>query len=139
MGKIKRHIRTGCYLILLLTLVVPLLTFAQEPLAVEAMNTLRLQAVSDAKKDAGQIMTVLTPSVTGIGAAFAGPMCGLVTGCIVGEMYPGIPEEVGCALVVVGSSPVFLMLVNHYNTPPHPPIERLIGKHPEYVSTYVDT
>ena len=123
----------------MLTLVVPLLTFAQETLAVEDINALRLRAESDAKKDAGQVMTVLTPFVTGIGAAFAGPMCGLVTGCIVSEVYPGIPEGVGCALVAVGSSPFFLMLVNHYNTPPHPPIERLIGKHPEYVSTYVDT
>ena len=139
MTKIKRHINTGCFFIILLTLVVPLLTFAQEPLAVEDINTLRLQAESDAKKDAGQIMTVLTPFVAGIGAAFAGAMSGLVTGCIASEVYPGIPDEVGCALVAVGGSPFFLMLVNHYNTPPHPPIERLIGKHPEYVSTYVDT
>ena len=143
MTKIKRHINTGCFLILLLTLVVPLLTFAQEPLAVEDINTLRLQAESDAKKDADKIMTVLTPFVAGIGSAFAGAMSGLVTGCIgsaiASEVYPGIPDEVGCALVAVGSSPFFLMLVNHYNTPPHPPIERLIGKHPEYVRAYVDT
>ena len=139
MTKIKGHINKGCFLILLLTLVAPLLAFAQEPLEVEAVNALRLRAESDAKKDAGQIMTVLTPFVTGIGSAFAGAMCGLVTGCIASEVYPGTLDGVGCALVAVGSSPFFFGLVNHYNTPPHPPIERLIGKHPEYVSTYVDT
>ena len=138
MTKIKRHINTGCFFIILLTLVVPLLTFAQEPLAVEDINTLRLQAESDAKKDASQVMTVLTPFVTGIGAAFAGAMSGLVTGCIASAVSPGASDRVGCAFVAVGSSPFFLMLVNHYNTPPHPPIERLIGKHPEYVSTYID-
>ena len=139
MTKIKEHINKGCFFIILLTLVVPLLTFAQEPLAVEDINTLRLQAESDAKKDAGQVMTVLTPFVTGIGAAFAGATSGLVTGCIASAVSRGASDRVGCAFVAVGSSPFFLMLVNHYNTPPHPPIERLIGKHPEYVRAYVDT
>ncbi len=120
-------------------LVAPFLTFAQEPLAVEDINTLRLQAESHAKKDAGQVMTVLTPFVTGIGSAFAGAMSGLVTGCIAGAVSPSVPDGVACTVVAVGASPFFLMLVKHYNTPPHPPIERLIGKHPEYVSTYVDT
>ena len=138
MTKIKRPINKSCFLILLLTLVAPFLTFAQEPLAVEDINALRLRAEADAKKDAGQVMTVLTPFVTGIGSAFAGAMSGLVTGCIASAVYPSAPDGVGCALVAVGTSPFFLMLVNHYNTPPHPPIERLIGKHPEYVSTYVD-
>ena len=91
-------------------LVVPFLTVAQEPLAVEDINTLRLQAESDAKKDAGQVMTVLTPFVTGIGSAFAGPMCGLVTGCIASAVSPGVPDEVGCALVAVGGSPFFSCL-----------------------------
>ena len=136
MTKIKGHINKGCFLILLLTLVVPLLTFAQEPLAVEDINTLRLQAESDAKKDAGRIITVLTPFVAGIGSAFAGAMSGLVTGCIASAVSPGASDEVGCAFAAVGSSPFFLMLVNHYNTPPHPSIERLIGKRPEYVKAY---
>ena len=120
-------------------LVAPFLSFAQEPLGGEDINGLRLKAESDAKKDAGRIMTMLTPFVTGIGSAFAGAMCGLVTGCIVSEVYPGASDRVGCALVAVGASPFFLALVKHYNTPPHPPIDRLIGKHPEYVRAYVDT
>ena len=138
MIEIKLHINKGCFLIILLTLVTPFLTFAQESLGVEDLKVLRLKAGSDAKKDAGKVMTVLTPFGMGIGSVFAGGMCGLMTGCITSEMYPNVPETVGCALVAVGSSPFFFSLLKHYNTPPHPPIERLIGKHPEYVSTYVD-
>ena len=136
MTKIKGHINKGCFLILLLTLVVPLLAFAQEPLAGEDVNALRLKAGSDAKRNADKVMTVLTPFGMGIGSAFAGAMSGLMTGCIANQMYPDMPEAVGCALVTVGASPFFLALVNHYNTPPHPPIERLIGKCPEYVTAY---
>ena len=138
MTKIKGYINKGCFLVLLLTLVVPLLTLAQEPLAVEDINALRLKAESDAKKDAGKVMTVLTPFVMGMGSAFAGVMSGVMTGCITDEMYPNMPEAVGCAVVAVGGSPFFLALLKHYNTPPHPPIERLIGKHPEYVKAYVN-
>ena len=138
MTKIKGHINKDCFLIILLTLVVPLLTFAQEPLGVEDVNALRLKAESDAKKDAGKVMTVLTPFGMGMGSVFAGGMSGLMTGCITDEIYPNAPEAVGCAVLAVGASPFFLALLKHYNTAPHPPIERLIGKHPEYVSTYVD-
>lgn len=126
-----------CFLILLLTLIAPLLTFAQEPLSVEDVNALHLKAESDAKKDADKVMTVFIPFVTGIGSVFAGGMSGLMTGCITYAIYSDTPEAVGYALVAVGASPFFLALVKHYNTPPHPPIERLIGKHPEYVRTYV--
>ena len=136
MTKIKGHINKGCFFIILLTLVVPFLTFAQEPLEVADVNALRLKAESDAKKDAGQMMTVLTPFIMGMGSAFASAMCGLMTGCLASEVSPGVSDGVGCALVAVGASPFFLMLVNHYNTPPHPPIERLIGKPPEYVKAY---
>ena len=138
MIEIKGYINKGCFLILLLTVVAPLLTLAQEPLAVEDINALRLRAESDAKKDAGKVMTVLTPFVMGMGSAFAGVMSGVMTGCITDEMYPNMPEAVGCAVVAVGGSPFFLALLNHYNTAPHPPIERLIGKHPEYVKAYVN-
>ena len=62
-----------------------------------------------------------------------------MTGCLASEMYPSASDRVGCALVAVGGSPFFLALLKHYNTPPHPPIERLIGKCPEYVKAYVDT
>ena len=139
MTKIKGHINKGCFLILLLTLIAPLLTLAQEPLAVEDINALRLRAESEAKKDTDKVMTMLTPFGMGIGSVFAGGMAGLVTGCLASEMYPGMPEAVGCAVVTVGSSPFFLALLKHYNTPPHPPIERLIGKPPEYVKAYVNT
>ena len=139
MTKIKGYINKGFFLILLLTLVAPLLTLAQEPLAVEDINALRLKAESDAKKDAGKVMTVLTPFVMGMGSAFAGAMSGVMTGCITDEMYPDMPEVVGCAFVAVGASPFFLALLKHYNTPPYPPIERLIGKHSEYVKAYVNT
>ena len=139
MTKIKGHINKSCFLILLLTLVVPLLTFAQEPLGGENVNALRLKAGSDAKKDADKVMTVLIPFVTGIGSVFAGGMSGLMTGCIANEIYLDTPEAVGCALVAVGTSPFFLALLKHYNIPPHPPIERLIGKHPEYVKAYLNT
>ena len=84
-----------CFLILLLTLIAPLLTFAQEPLRVEDVNALRLKAESDAKKDAGKVMTVLTPFGMGMGSVFAGGMSGLMTGCITDEIYPNAPEAVG--------------------------------------------
>ena len=138
MIEIKGYINKGFFLILLLTLVAPLLTLAQEPLGGEDVNALRLKAGSDAKKDAGKVMTVLTPFGMGIGSAFAGAMSGVMTGCITDEFYPNAPEAVGCALVAVGGSPFFLALLKHYNTPPYPPIERLIGKHPEYVRVYVN-
>ena len=137
MTKIKGHINKGCFLILLLTLVVPLLAFAQAPLGGEDANALRLKAESDAKKDADRVMTVLIPFGMGMGSAFAGAMSGVMTGCIANEMYPDMPEAVGCALVAVGASPFFWALLKHYNTPPYPPIERLIGKHPEYIKAYV--
>ena len=137
MTKIKGHINKDGFLVLLFTLVVPLLAFAQEPLAVEDINALRLRAESDAKKDAGGVMTVLTPFVMGMGSAFAGAMSGVMTGCI--TVSPNTPEAVGCALVTVGASPFFFALLKHYNTAPHPPIERLIGKHPQYVRAYVNT
>ena len=138
MTKIKGYINKGYFLVLLLTLIAPLLTFAQEPLGVENINTLRLRAESDGKKDVDKIMTVLTPFGMGIGSVFAGAMSGLMTGCIANEMSSDMPEAVGCTLIAVGSSPFFLALLKHYNTPPHPPIERLIGKHPEYVKAYVN-
>ena len=137
MIEIKGYINKGFFLILLLTVVAPLLTLAQEPLGGEDINGLRLRAESDAKGDAGKVMTVLTPFVMGMGSAFAGAMSGVMTGCITNEFYPNAPEAVGCALVAVGASPFFVALVKHYNTPPYPPIERLIGKHPEYVKAYV--
>ena len=139
MTEIREHINKGCFLILLLTLVAAFPTLAQESVAVEDIHALRLRAESDAKKDAHKIMTVLTPFVMGIGSALAGAMSGLMTGCLASEMYPSASDRVGCALVAVGGSPFFLALLKHYNTPPHPPIERLIGKHPEYVTAYVDT
>ncbi|MDE0688040.1 MAG: hypothetical protein OXI61_07740 [Candidatus Poribacteria bacterium] len=138
MTKINGYINKGCFLIFLLTVVAPLLTFAQEPLGEEDVNALRLKAESDAKKDAGKVMTVLTPFVMGMGSAFAGAMSGVMTGCITDEIYPNLPEAVGCAVVAVGASPFFLALVKHYNTSPYPPIEKLIGKHPEYVKAYVN-
>ncbi|MCE2416244.1 hypothetical protein J4G07_19845 [Candidatus Poribacteria bacterium] len=139
MTEIKGHINKGCFFIILLTLVVPLLTFAQEPLGGENVNALRLKAGSDAKKDAGKVMTVLTPFGMGMGSVFAGGMSGLMTGCITDDFYSNMPEAVGCTLIAVGASPFFLALLKHYNTPPHPPIERLIGKHPEYVKAYLNT
>ena len=128
MTEIQKHINTGCFFIILLTLVVPLFTFAQEPLEVEDINALRLRAESDAKKDAGQIMTMLTPFVTGIGSAFAGGMCGLMTGCT--ALAVSNEDWASCALAAAGSASFFLALLRHYNTPPHPPIDRLIGKTP---------
>ena len=125
-----------CFLILLLTLIAPLLTFAQEPLRVEGVKALRLKAAeSDAKKDANKDMRKLAPFITGMGSAFASGTCLVMTF----RTLPLGGSEVGCtALVVSGALPVVLAL-NHYDTLPHPPIERLIGKHPEYVRAYVDT
>ena len=124
-----------CFLIILLTLVAPLFTFAQEPLRVEDVKALRLKmAESNAKKDADKDMGKRVPFITGMGSAFASGTCLAMT-------FRALPfggPAVGCtALVAAGVSPFFLTF-NHYDTPPHPPIERLIGKHPEYVRADVD-
>ena len=81
MIKIKEHINKGYILIIFLTLVAPLFTFAQEPLAVEDVNAMRLQAESDAKKDVGKVTKGLTPFAMGMGSAFAGGMSGVMTVC----------------------------------------------------------
>ena len=135
MTEIHGHINKRCFLIMLLMLVPPLLTFAQEPLRVEDVKALRLKtAESDAKQDADKDMRKPAPFITGMGSAFASGTC-------LGLTFRALPfggPAVGCtALVAAGVSPFFLAF-NHYNTPPHPPIERLIGKHPEYVRAYVD-
>ena len=138
MTEIKEYINKGCFLILLLTLGAPVLTFAQEPLAVEDVNAMRLQAESDAKKDVGKVTKWLTPFAMGTGSAFAGVMCGIMTGCTVGWVSDA-PNFACCAVAAAGSSlSFFLPLLKHYNSPPRPPIERLIGKHPEYVKIYTD-
>ena len=123
-GKMKR-----CFLMFLLTLIAPLLTFAQEPLRVEGVKALRLKAAeSDAKKDANKDMRKPAPFITGMGSAFATGTCLVMTF----RTLPFIEPSLGCcAFAAAGVSPFFLMLVKHYNTPPHPSIERLIGKHPE--------
>ena len=124
-----------CFLILLLTLIAPLLTFAQEPLRVEDVKALRLKAAeSDAKKDANKDMRKSAPFITGMGSAFATGTCLVMTFRTLPFIEPSLRC---CALAAAGVSPFFLAF-NHYDTPPHPPIERLIGKHPEYVKAYVE-
>ena len=60
-----------CFLILLLMLIVPLLTFAQEPLREEDVNALRLKAAeSDAKKDADKDIRKPAPFYHGDGISF---------------------------------------------------------------------
>ena len=128
-----------CFLILLLTLIAPLLTFAQAPLRGEDVNATRLQAAeSDAKKDADKDMRRSVPFFTGMGSAFAGVMClGLTERML--RTLPSDPRGVGCCvLAAAGTLPFAFALITHHNNPPPPPIERLIGKHPEYVKAYVD-
>ena len=141
MIKIKEHhINIGCFLIILLTLLAPLLTFAQEPLPVEDVNAMRLQAESDAKKDVGKITTALTPFAMGMGSVFAGGTSGVMTACCINLAASDELGEAACVFAgVAGSLPFSLALAKHYNTTPPPPIERLIGKRPEYVKAYVDT
>ena len=126
------------FLILLLTLIAPLLTFAQEPLKVEDVKALCLKtAESNAKKDADKDMRKPAPFITGMGSVFASGTCLAMTfRALPFEPFDG-SEIWFCALVAAGVSPFFLAF-NHYDTPPHPPIERLIGKHPEYVRAYVE-
>ena len=123
------------FLILLLTLMVPLLTFAQEPLRGEDVNALRLKAAeSDAKKDANKDMRKPAPFITGMGSVFASGTCLVMTF----RALPSIGSDVGgTALTIAGCLPIILAL-ERYDTAPHPPIERLIGKHPQYVRAYVD-
>ena len=124
-----------CFLILLLTLIAPLLTFAQEPLRGEDVNALRLKAAeSDAKKDADKDMRKPAPFITGMGSVFASGACLALTF----RALPSSGSDVGgTALIIAGCLPIVLAL-ERYDTAPHPPIERLIGKHPEYVKAYVD-
>ncbi|MDE0688039.1 MAG: hypothetical protein OXI61_07735 [Candidatus Poribacteria bacterium] len=123
-----------CFLILLLTLIAPLLTFAQEPLRGKDVKALRLKAKSDAKKDADKDMRKPAPFITGMGSVFASGACLALTF----RALPSIGSDVGgTALTIAGCLPIVLAL-QRYDTAPHPPIERLIGKHPEYVKAYVD-
>ena len=123
------------FLILLLTLVAPCLTFAEESLGIEDVKALRLKAAeSDAKKDADKDMRKPAPFITGMGSAFASGTCLALTF----RALPFSEPTVGCtALTIAGCLPVVLAF-ERYDTPPHPPIERLIGKRPEYVRAYVN-
>ena len=123
------------FLILLLTLIAPLLTFAQEPLGIENVNALRLKtAESDARKDADKDMRKPAPFITGMGSVFASGTCLAMTF----RALPSVGSDVGgTALTIAGCLPIILAL-ERYDTAPHPPIERLIGKHPQYVRAYVD-
>ena len=61
---------------MLLTLMAPLLTFAQASLRVEDVKVLRLKAAeSNAKKDADKDMRKPAPFITGMGSAFASGTC----------------------------------------------------------------
>jgi hypothetical protein len=118
----------------LLTLITPFLTFAQAPLRGEDVKALRLKAESDAKKDADKDMRKPAPFITGMGSVFASGMCLVLTS----RALPSIGSDVGCTvLTIAGCLPIVLAL-ERYDTAPHPPIERLIGKHPQYVRAYVD-
>ena len=112
----------------------PVLTFAQEPLGIENVNALRLKtAESDAKKDADKDMRP-APFITGMGSVFASGTCLAMTF----RALPSVGSDVGgTALTIAGCLPIILAL-ERYDTAPHPPIERLIGKHPQYVRAYVD-
>ena len=136
----KEYIHIRCFLIILLTLVVSLSTFAEEPLAVEDVNATRLQAAeSDAKKDADNDMRRSVPFFTGMGSAFAGVMCLGLTELTLRTFPSDLQEGIGCcAIAAAGALPFVGALIMHRNNPPPPPIERLIGKHPEYVKTYID-
>lgn len=141
MTEVKEPINTGCFLLILLTFLSPLRTFGQEPLAVEDVNAMRLQAAeSDAKKDADNDMKRSVPFFTGMGSAFAGVMClGLTERTLRTSPSDSSIQSLGCcALIAAGSAPFAFALVKHHNDPPDPPIERLIGKHPEYVRAYID-
>ena len=127
------------FLVILLTLVAPLLVFAQQdPLAVEDVNALRLRAETDAKRDASQDITGFRPFFTGIGAGFAGGMCAIMTGCTVANAYSNVSESVWIGSVIVSSTTFVAPLIWYYNNPPYPPVERLIGEHPEYIEAYVN-
>lgn len=140
MTEIKAHINNGCFLIILLTFVAPLLTFAETPLEAENADMLRLQAESDARRDMDKDISEFTPFVTGLGSAFAGGMIWMMITPTLFADYPDAPEAVFglCLTVSVGSGSFFPMLIKHYNNPPHPPIERLMGKHPEYIKVYIE-
>ena len=134
------HIFSGFTIILLLTLLAPVFTFAEEPLPVEDVNAMRLQAAeSDAKRDADNDMKRSVPFFTGMGSAFAGVMCLGLTERSLHTLSTDLQEGIGCcALAAAGALPFAGALIMHRNNPPPPPIERLIGKHPEYVKAYVD-
>ena len=142
MIEIKEHINKGCFLIILLTLVAPLSTFAQEPLSAESVNAMHLQAAeSDAKKDADNDMRRSVPFFTGMGSAFAGVMClGLTERTLRTPLllFSDLQGVGCCTLAAAGALPFVCALIMHRNNLPPPPIERLIGKRPEYVKAYVD-
>ncbi len=104
-----------CFSIILLTLIVPLLTFAQEPLRGEDVKALRLKAAeSNAKKDADKDMRKSAPFITGMGSAFASATCLVMTF----RASPFIEPSLGCcALAAAGVSPFFSRLIT--TTPRH--------------------
>ena len=141
MSKIKEHINKECFLIILLMLVAPPLTFAQQTLAVEDVKALHLAAESDAKRDVNKDIAGFTPFVTGLGSTLAGGMVGTITGCsiLTSTSFEAQTQELlaAGAFITATSSAFFLALLMYYNDPPHPPIKRLLGKHSEYIKAYV--
>ena len=134
----KRRMKLYCQILCLLFLALSYEVLGAEARFGEAdVKTLRLLAASDAGADVNKDMTGLTPFFIGMGSAFAGGMFGLMTGCTLHGLYPETSDVVSVgAFIILGASSFFPALMWHYNHPRHPPIERLIGKPPEYIRAY---
>ena len=99
-------------------------------------NPIRFQAIEDAETDARRDINV----VVYLGAG--GCVSFFITTYTIGVTILGsfqTKEAVLCLCGSVSTTTALSAAIGYYSRPPNPPIERLIGKTPEYIQLYTDT
>ena len=115
--KIRFMFHTCVTLMATLMLNIPLLSLVEQHYTTE-------DAIADAIRDAEQDISKLSYFTGGLGLACAG------AGSLV--VFEGRLGLIGAVLLPIAG------LGSIYSSPSSPPVERLIGKSPEYVSVYTD-
>jgi len=125
-------------------LMATLLLFTTMPVSLAQQQvTAQAQAEADAHKDVNRDMReslwFLTGLVGSSAGAFTGCASGILAGYLMGDFLPDdIPTIEGCGiggvlLFGILAAPICVHLYPHS---PSPPLERLLGKTPEYVAAY---
>ena len=108
-----------------------------EVTAAQAVNAVRLTAITAAELDASADINKLACVGIGAGAALVGGWCGAL---FVGDSYDfqSWPETITIIGGLAGGTGILSALIGSYIYLPNPSPEKLIGKSLEYVMFYTD-